>query len=278
MPIHDWTRVDAGIFHDFHHDWIFTLKCFEPRSAAGRLLCSGGADRWRTSPRCAYAGQRDRPASTANGGTWCCACACLRGKVAGRGPAGCPLHRLRRNASVWWSATASPFASADQVVAIIEIVSPGNKAGRHALRALSSLRVPRRRRSSTPLGFVSPRPARSAGYSWRSPGPRSPKTISTCPKTDNLPWPVTRREKSELLFIEPVAVGVELPAMLCSWNRSFMFQYLWKPPTRLLLMLSQMRRRDELEANDVLSRSILRSSGSSNHVMPGALQMVQHAR
>src|SRR6266481_2024783 len=22
MPIHDWTRVDAGIFHHFHHDWI----------------------------------------------------------------------------------------------------------------------------------------------------------------------------------------------------------------------------------------------------------------
>jgi hypothetical protein len=22
MPIHDWTRVDAGVFHDFHHSWI----------------------------------------------------------------------------------------------------------------------------------------------------------------------------------------------------------------------------------------------------------------
>src|SRR5262245_13214700 len=22
MPVHDWTRVDAGIFHAFHHDWI----------------------------------------------------------------------------------------------------------------------------------------------------------------------------------------------------------------------------------------------------------------
>lgn len=26
MPIHDWTRVAAGIFHDIHHDWIFTIK------------------------------------------------------------------------------------------------------------------------------------------------------------------------------------------------------------------------------------------------------------
>src|SRR5438445_185014 len=22
MPVHDWTRVDAGIFHHFHHSWI----------------------------------------------------------------------------------------------------------------------------------------------------------------------------------------------------------------------------------------------------------------
>ena len=22
MPIHDWTRVDAGIFHHFHHAWV----------------------------------------------------------------------------------------------------------------------------------------------------------------------------------------------------------------------------------------------------------------
>ena len=26
MPIHDWTRVPAGIFHDFHHAWIEEIK------------------------------------------------------------------------------------------------------------------------------------------------------------------------------------------------------------------------------------------------------------
>src|SRR5262249_6755921 len=26
MPVLDWTRVDAGIFHDFHHEWISTIK------------------------------------------------------------------------------------------------------------------------------------------------------------------------------------------------------------------------------------------------------------
>src|SRR5207302_10526518 len=26
VPVHDWTRVDAGIFHDFHHAWIEEIK------------------------------------------------------------------------------------------------------------------------------------------------------------------------------------------------------------------------------------------------------------
>src|SRR5207249_7366951 len=26
MPVHDWTRVEAGIFHDFHHEWISTIR------------------------------------------------------------------------------------------------------------------------------------------------------------------------------------------------------------------------------------------------------------
>ena len=26
MPIHDWSRVDAGTFHDFHNGWITHLK------------------------------------------------------------------------------------------------------------------------------------------------------------------------------------------------------------------------------------------------------------
>src|SRR3954462_11855285 len=25
MPIHDWTRVDAGLFHPFHQDWTIEL-------------------------------------------------------------------------------------------------------------------------------------------------------------------------------------------------------------------------------------------------------------
>ena len=34
MPIHDWSRVPAGIFHDFHHDLIAQIK----RDLNGGLL------------------------------------------------------------------------------------------------------------------------------------------------------------------------------------------------------------------------------------------------
>ena len=26
MPLHEWKRVNAGIFHDFHHAWIEEIK------------------------------------------------------------------------------------------------------------------------------------------------------------------------------------------------------------------------------------------------------------
>src|SRR5262249_47455734 len=26
MPIHDWARVNAGVFHHFHHEWISTTS------------------------------------------------------------------------------------------------------------------------------------------------------------------------------------------------------------------------------------------------------------
>ena len=26
MPIHDWTRIVAGTFHDFHQAWTFAIR------------------------------------------------------------------------------------------------------------------------------------------------------------------------------------------------------------------------------------------------------------
>jgi hypothetical protein len=26
MPVHDWSRVEAGVYHDFHNAWIIMLR------------------------------------------------------------------------------------------------------------------------------------------------------------------------------------------------------------------------------------------------------------
>jgi len=38
MPIHDWSRVDAGIFHHFHHGWIEALTAEEYEAPPGKPL------------------------------------------------------------------------------------------------------------------------------------------------------------------------------------------------------------------------------------------------
>src|SRR6202521_1167581 len=37
MPVHDWTRVEAGIFHDFHVAWIPEIR----KALNGGLLPEG---------------------------------------------------------------------------------------------------------------------------------------------------------------------------------------------------------------------------------------------
>jgi hypothetical protein len=35
MPVHDWTRVDAGLFHAFHQSWsVYLCDAREPETAA----------------------------------------------------------------------------------------------------------------------------------------------------------------------------------------------------------------------------------------------------
>ncbi len=109
MPIHDWTEVDECIFHDFHHGWISSLKhvlnsgvlpsdyyaLADLVGGDGDAVLSSGQPKVRFHDQ-AGSGRRPRPKSK---------------RVAVR-------HK-----------------SGDRVVALIEIVSTGNKSGRAALRA-----------------------------------------------------------------------------------------------------------------------------------------------
>lgn len=128
MPIHDWTRVDAGLFHHFHQDWTIEL-C--------RALNAGGLP----SGYIALTDQQIRgpipDVLTLHRGP----------KVPGkREPAGglaiAPNPPRARFIMELEEDTYARRANRiriqhrhGQVVAVIEIVSPGNKNSRTALRA-----------------------------------------------------------------------------------------------------------------------------------------------
>jgi hypothetical protein len=130
MPIHDWTRVDAGIFHDFHHEWISTIK---------RALNSGllPPDHYALAEQ--IAGGLGPDVLTLQAPT-------ADGSPRKSAPAGIALttapppvrYRARTEADAYASkakAVVIRHASNHEVVAVVELVSPGNKSNRHGLRS-----------------------------------------------------------------------------------------------------------------------------------------------
>jgi hypothetical protein len=128
MPIHDWTRVDAGLFHAFHQRWI---------SALSDALNTGGLppDYFALVERSVGGPVPDvltlRPASIdqeEDEG--------LSGSPVATAP---PRTRIVRQAEERiYVRKADRIAVRHRhgaVIAVVEVVSPGNKASAHALRA-----------------------------------------------------------------------------------------------------------------------------------------------
>ena len=135
MPIHDWTRVDAGIFHAFHHDWISAIAhalnrgllpgdyYALPEQISGKygpdVLTLQGPDRTGHD-----SGSRPKDAPGENGGG-----VLTLPKLKPTAETDMEFYRRRQKV------VAIRHVSDDQLVAMVEIVSPGNKAGRKPLRA-----------------------------------------------------------------------------------------------------------------------------------------------
>jgi len=128
MPIHDWTRVEAGTFHDFHQQWIAGL-C--QALNAGRLPHGYFAmlEQRVPGPELGVVALQSRRASRVkkgpNGGT-----AVIDTP---------PRTRIVEKAEVeGYARKADRIAihhGLGEVAAFIELVSPGNKGSHHALRA-----------------------------------------------------------------------------------------------------------------------------------------------
>jgi hypothetical protein len=130
MPIHDWTRVGAGVFHAFHHDWITELSralnrgLLPPEYYALTEQIVGGLGPDVLTLR--------RPADDGS------ATAVPSGGIALE--VAPPRVRFRVQAeAVRYAAKAKAVAirhaSNHQVIALLEIASPGNKNSQNGLNA-----------------------------------------------------------------------------------------------------------------------------------------------
>jgi hypothetical protein len=130
MPIHDWTRVDAGIFHDFHHEWISEIKRALNRgllppeyyALAEQVAGRAGPDVLTLQKP----GPASQPPDEPSGGV-----------AVAKAP---PRVRFHCRTEVDHYATKAKAVvvrhrSNHQVIAMVEIVSPGNKSSQNGLRA-----------------------------------------------------------------------------------------------------------------------------------------------
>ena len=128
MPIHDWTRVPSGLFHDFHQSWSIRIKdalnsgglpkglsALVEQRYGGREADVLAVENWRRPPQ--------RPGEGGGGAvltmeppTATFVTRTTKQVIAGRANRIVVRHHLGR------------------IVAVIEIVSPGNKDSRGALR------------------------------------------------------------------------------------------------------------------------------------------------
>ncbi len=123
MPIHDWTRVEAGIFHDFHNRWLAhiseALNC-GLLPANYYALTDQHAGRTVPDILTLHAEPEEQPASSAQGSV-----AVVepppRVRLTVTFPAPLPAARGTRRTLV------IRHVSGHRIVALLELVSPANK-------------------------------------------------------------------------------------------------------------------------------------------------------
>ncbi|MEX2316526.1 MAG: DUF4058 family protein [Pirellulales bacterium] len=213
MPIHDWSRVEAGIFHDFHLAWIMEIK----RALNERLLPS---DYYALAEQRAAGLEPDvltlrarqdnghaidrPPLPPTNGGGVCLA----PPPVALTAEAELDFYRRKQKVVV------VRHVSEDQIVAVIEVVSPGNKSSQHALDSFLE-KVWQLFDSDIHVLILD----------LHAPGPRDPtgihgaiwESFAGCPYSLPAARPLTfaayECQLAVRAYVEQAAVGEKLPSM-----------------------------------------------------------------
>ncbi len=211
MPMHDWTKVEAGIFHAFHHEWISEVS-----RALNRIL----PEDYYALPEQVAAGfgpdvltlqggsqdGADSFSESHSGGT----ATALRTRPKTRFVAETDVEFYRRKKS----SIVVRHASGDRIVAMFEIVSPGNKSNRSAFRAFVE-KACELLEHRIHLLIVDPFP----------PGPRDPNGVHAAiwdevqaapfelPGNQPLSMVAYECDMTTRAYVETVAVGEPLPDM-----------------------------------------------------------------
>jgi len=205
MPVHDWTNVDAGIFHAFHHSWIEEIQRalnagllppdyyalpeqqaagFGPdvltlQSAESTGAYQGGGSILLEEPQVRLVAESDQE-----------------------------FYRQKQKSVVVRHVTG------DRIVAVVELVSHGNKSSQSALRSFVEKAVE----------FLS-RNVHLVIVDLFPPGPRDPDGIHAAiwqsftgqhyelPDANPLTLAAYEAAGSVRAFVEHVSVGDSLPAM-----------------------------------------------------------------
>jgi hypothetical protein len=215
MPVHDWSRVEAGIFHHFHQCWIIAIS----EALNGGLL---PPDHYAMAEQ--FAGKIGPDVVTLNGP------AADDDDAAGRSETtnlitSPPRVRMRARTEMDRHAAKAKavvvrHVSGHHVVAVVEIVSPGNKSSRAALRTFVDKAVGLIRASVNLLIIdLFPPSRRDPEGVHKAIWDEFTENDFALPKDESLTLASYAASESPEAFIEPTAVGatlVDMPLFLHS--------------------------------------------------------------
>ncbi len=137
MPMHDWANIGAYIYQDFHGEWIYAIRRVLNNGVlpagdyamAGQVTRTIGPDVLTLQSRTGVEPLKTDP-SEGRAGPLALSDTPPRVRSIGATRARPPRFRQRR--------VTIRHSSSDRLVAIIELVSPGNKSSKHAFQKFVS--------------------------------------------------------------------------------------------------------------------------------------------
>lgn len=212
MPVHDWTRVEDGIFHAFHEGWIIHLS----EALNDGLLPPD------------YYALPDQSGGMIGPDVLTLHTPPSNGGVPGGGPPGAVAVQASPPAVAFTAVSHAEIddpvlrqraltirhTSGDRIVAVVEILSPGNKSSQDALRAFLDKAV-----------AVLIRGIHLLVIDLFPPGPRDPRGIHSAiwerfghppfepPAGSPLTLVSYAAGETRSAYIQPIAVGQVLPPM-----------------------------------------------------------------